>query len=350
MARRKNQPVVPEDVEVVPENGSADNKERRLVLARSVYPQQLPIIPIPNRPLFPGMTAPILIDNASLANMITGLAENQSRYVGLVLKKQTDQHMDQEDEETSPENLHDVGVIAEIAQMAKIESGNILHVILSALDRMKITGIVQDKPHIVAKVQYILSTEMTNNNELKAYSLSVIKSVKELVQLNPLYKEELSLLMANTNLSNPERLADFAAALTTSSGAELQDVLATASIRARLEKVLVLLKKEIDVSKIQAKISKEAMEASRPTITIFLLFKPSRTMPPANRPRKDPLAPLRAMPPTMSKAAAAIASRIFDAGRAQSRMPPHRHAVITRYSPKVRCRLKKPLIRFSPGR
>jgi ATP-dependent Lon protease len=98
---------------------------------------------------------------------------------------------------------------------------------------------------------------MTDNEELKAYSVSVIKCIKELVKLNPLFKEELSIFMSHSNLQDPGRLADFAAALTTSSGIELQDVLKTINIRERLIKVLVLLKREIEISAIQVKIDKD---------------------------------------------------------------------------------------------
>jgi ATP-dependent Lon protease len=63
--------------------------------------------------------------------------------------------------------------------------------------------------------------------------------------------------MSLSSLSEPGRLADFAAALTGAGGGELQEVLETVSIRARLRKVLMLLRKEIDVSKVQARISKQ---------------------------------------------------------------------------------------------
>jgi ATP-dependent Lon protease len=109
-------------------------------------------------------------------------------------------------------------------------------------------------------VEYILETEMASNLELKAYSLSVIKSLKELIQLNPLHKEELALIVSQSDLTDPGRLADFAAALTTSSGEELQEILATVSVRERLDKVLVLLNREINISRLQTQIHKQIEE------------------------------------------------------------------------------------------
>ncbi|MBT3292226.1 MAG: endopeptidase La, partial [Victivallales bacterium] len=112
---------------------------------------------------------------------------------------------------------------------------------------------------------------MTDNQELKAYSVSVIKSIKALVKLNPLYKEELSIFMSHSNLQDPGRLADFAAALTTSSGEELQDVLKTVRIRERLRKVLVLLKREIEISELQVKISNDIEQKMSSTQREFFL-------------------------------------------------------------------------------
>jgi len=65
-----------------------------------------------------------------------------------------------------------------------------------------------------------------------------------LATLTPLFREGLSVLIERINVSDPGSLADFAASMTTSSGAELQQVLETADIRTRIEKVLVLLKKK----------------------------------------------------------------------------------------------------------
>jgi ATP-dependent Lon protease len=70
----------------------------------------------------------------------------------------------------------------------------------------------------------------------------------------------LSLLIERINLSDPGSLADFAASMTTSSGAEIQKILETQEVRKRLERVLILLKNEVEISKLKAKISKRIEE------------------------------------------------------------------------------------------
>jgi ATP-dependent Lon protease len=157
-------------------------------------------------------------------------------------------------------DLHEVGVIAEILQASQSSSEGPIQIMVGVLERFRIADVVSETPTISARVNYVIETEMADNDELKAYSLSIITSIKDLLLLNPLFKEELNLFLSRSNIKEPGRLADFAAAMTTATGKDLQDVLESFSIRARIEKVLLLLKKEVDISRLQAKISKQIEE------------------------------------------------------------------------------------------
>jgi len=258
--KRKSDKDTIEEVEVISPAPAEDEEkpsaaEEKMVLARDLFPPTLPIIPIRSRPLFPKMTVPMIIDSPEMIQMLTDTAESDAKYVGLVLRKDVPEGT--ADAPPNASDLHSVGVVAEILQTASVESENLLHVMIGVMERFRISSFVQETPHIVARVEYMIETEMTDNQELKAYSVTVIKSIKKLVQLNPLHKEELSLFMSHSNLHDPGRLADIAAALTTASASELQEILETLSIRARLKKVLVLLEKEIDISELQARITKD---------------------------------------------------------------------------------------------
>jgi ATP-dependent Lon protease len=93
------------------------------------------------------------------------------------------------------------------------------------------------------------------SKELKAYSISIITTIKELLKLNPLFKEELQIFLGHSDFTEPGRLADFAVALTTASREELQQVLETFDVQDRIDKALMLLKKELDISKLQSTIN-----------------------------------------------------------------------------------------------
>jgi ATP-dependent Lon protease len=244
----------------IDENTAVDGKSptdaQPVVLARDLLPPTLPIIPLMERPVFPKMTIPMLVDTQPIAGMLIDRVQSGNRYVGLVLQHKDSDELKTDSLSPAP-RLYDVGVVAEVVRMAKSDSGTEVQVILTALQRFRISEIIQTEPFVVAKIDYLSETEMTDNQDMKAYSLSVVRSIKELIQLNPLYKEELSIFMAHSNIQDPGRLGDFAAALTTSTPEQLQDILETVRIRERLQKVLVLLKHELDITQLQARISSD---------------------------------------------------------------------------------------------
>jgi len=260
MARKKDEELddASIDAELVPDEDEVASGETDLVLAREIFPGQLPIVPLNHRPLFPKMQVPMIVDNDPLKDMLIETSKANNKFVGLVLRKPTANEED--DRPARGSDLYNVGVIAEIFDLQQPHPKGPIQVLLGALERFRITDIVQNTPHIVASVDYLFETEMARNDELKAYSLAVVKSLKELIQLNPLHREEMALLMAQSPVNEPGRLADFAAAMTSSEPRELQEVLAATRIRTRLGKVLLLLTKEIDISKLQVKISKQIEE------------------------------------------------------------------------------------------
>lgn len=232
-------------------------EEKSLILADELFPERLILVPLYDRPLFPKMMLPVVISNEQLEKLLLEELKQELKFIGLVYTRR--------DEEATPEGdpgePASVGVIARIVQATKPQPNIPLHIVVQVQDRFDLKRVLSKKPLLRAKVSYwydIANNE--NGEELKAYSLSVINIIKELVQLNPLFKEELGLLMGRFNLKEPGTLADFAASMTTSNGEELQKVLETRPIKKRIEQVLWLLRKELEVAQMQNRISKRIEE------------------------------------------------------------------------------------------
>ncbi|MEI7881339.1 MAG: endopeptidase La [bacterium] len=245
------------DPEVEVMGQKSDNKT--IMPTRFVFPAALPILPLLNRPLFPKMMVPLSVDDAALKEMLAKTAESSSKFIGLVLAKDAEEV----EERRIPRHaaaLYEVGVIAEILQTNQSSSDGPLQLMVGVLDRFRIKDVISEDPCIVVRPDYVIETEMADNDELRVYSLSIITAIKELLQLNPLFKEELNLFLNRSNIKEPGRLADFSAAMTTANGKDLQEVLEAFGIRARIEKSLLLLKKEIDISRLQVKINKQIEE------------------------------------------------------------------------------------------
>lgn len=104
-----------------------------------------------------------------------------------------------------------------------------------------------------------MSTEQTSQREIKALTNEIIKTIRDIISLNPLYRESVSVLLQNGQrvVDNPVYLSDLGAALTNSEPAEQQEVLEELNIVARLKLSLNLLKKELEMSRLQQKIGRE---------------------------------------------------------------------------------------------
>lgn len=223
--------------------------EGGLVVAADVLPKYLPIIPLKMRPTFPGILIPLVVKGPEKVAAIKKVMEHGDRTIGLVLLKEMEG-------EESPENLHRVGVAAKILQIMHADEDS-AHLMLNNVERFIIDDITRANGGLVARVTYHYSAELSVNPELQAYSMAVISTLKELIQLNPLFSEETKLFLNRSSMDDPGRLADFAANLTSAEGQELQQVLETFDVRHRIDRVLVLLKKELEVYRLQSRITKQ---------------------------------------------------------------------------------------------
>lgn len=228
-----------------------------LLLASDVLPEHIPIIPLRPRPAFPNILIPMSISGKEKVEIIKKAAESQSHTIGMVLVR----NIDGKDE---PDNLHRIGVVGKIVKILKNEEENI-QVLVNCLERFTIKHLHETDDGLVGSVEYLKSPEDAQREELKAYSMAIITTLKELVQINPLYSEEIKMFLGRSSMDDPGKLADFAANLTSADGQELQKVLETFDVHERIDQVLILLKKELEVSRLQSKISKQIEKKCHPS-------------------------------------------------------------------------------------
>ncbi len=224
-------------------------RQDALILASDVLPATLPIILLRPRPAFPGTLVPMVLSGKPQLAMAQRASESPSKTIGFVLAKDPD-------EPDSAENMYQIGVVGKIMKVLHTDE-NSIHLLMNCLERFSVDELVPSKQGLFAHVSYHLATVMSVNAELQAYSMAIISALKELVQINPLYSEEIKLFLNRQSMDDPGRLSDFAANLTSSDGPELQQILETFDVRKRIDKVLILLKKELEVSRLQTKISKQ---------------------------------------------------------------------------------------------
>ena len=215
------------------------------------YPSELDIFPISRRPFFPGMAAPIVIEPGPFYEVLKQVAKTEHKSIGLLLTKSETADPNKLDFE----DFYEVGVLARILRIIPTEQGG-AQVILNMEKRLRISQPLPKSKCLRAQVIYYEDNPVLTD-ELKAYSISIISTIKELLKLNPLFKEELQIFLGHSDFTEPGKLADFAVALTTASREELQGVLETFDIQGRIDKALILLKKELDLSVLQNSINKK---------------------------------------------------------------------------------------------
>ncbi|WP_068466855.1 endopeptidase La [Candidatus Protochlamydia phocaeensis] len=214
-------------------------------------PEQIHIFPLIRRPFFPGMAAPLLIEPGPFYEVLKVVAKSEAKCVGLLLTRSENMDI----YKVGFSDLYEVGVLARVLRIIPMEQGG-AQVILNMERRLKVIEPVADSKTLKAKVAYY-EDDPSLTTELKAYAISIISTIKELLKLNPLFKEELQIFLGHSDFTEPGKLADFAVALTTASREELQDVLETFDIQRRIDKALILLKKELDISILQNNINQK---------------------------------------------------------------------------------------------
>jgi len=239
---------VPDDItdETTDETLMGHAQHEGLVVARELLPPLLSILPLSNRPLFPGLIVPLVYEGEEMITVFRAITSAKEDFVGLIL-------VHDEDAPFTTENLYEVGVAAKVVKAVELP-GHGLHIVVECIERFRVREFTTSPPHIRARVQYHAETSYTDNVELKAYTVAIINTIKEMLKHNPLHEEELRLFLSRFGLDEPNHLADFAASMTTAGRAELQDVLETYPIFDRMKKVMSLLNRELNVSKLQNRI------------------------------------------------------------------------------------------------
>jgi ATP-dependent Lon protease len=226
--------------------GKDQSGTQELVRSSDVLPGVIPILPIANRPFFPGQAMPLLIDAEPWSQTIKIVGDSQHKVVGLVLVKTAMV------ENAQTKDFYHMGTACRVHQASRHEGK--LQVMLAGLQRFRIEDWVSHEQPFSARVHYYPETRYKDVPEIKAYAVALINTIKELLPLNPLYGEELKVFLDHFGPDEPSHLADFAASLTTSGKEELQEVLEATHILKRLEKSLILLNKELEVAKAQSEI------------------------------------------------------------------------------------------------
>jgi len=222
--------------------------DQSIIPIDQILPNKLYLVALMGRPIFPGIFTPIMIGNPADVKVIED-ANAGDALIGLVLL--------QNDTDTpSITDLYTVGTAAKIVKKINLPDGGV-NIFISTLKRFKIKKTLNASNPIVAAVEY-LEEEEDNTSEVKALTRALISEMKQISENNPLFSEEMRLNMIN--IDHPGKIADFIASILNIDKTEQQNVLEILNVRKRMEQVLVFIKKEQELLRIQKKIQREINE------------------------------------------------------------------------------------------
>ncbi|MCL2067105.1 MAG: endopeptidase La [Treponema sp.] len=213
-----------------------------------ILPNKLPLVALMGRPIFPGIFTPIMIGNPTDVKVVEDAVAGDA-LVGLVM-------LHVETETPSIDDLYKVGTVAKIVKKINLPDGGV-NIFISTLKRFKVKKTLHPSNPIVAAVEY-LEDEEDSTSEVKALTRALISEMKQISENNPLFSEEMRLNMIN--IDHPGKIADFIASILNIDKAEQQKILEVLNVRKRMEQVLVFIKKEQELLRIQKKIQREINE------------------------------------------------------------------------------------------
>lgn len=240
---------LPEQLAETERQDSQETESGQLLLAADApLPERIYLLPVHNRPFFPAQVQPLVIPRAPWEATLERVSDTPHQVTGLIFVDE--QPTDQLEIDQWPS----IGTAVKVHRASSEEQR--IQFIAQGLRRFKIERWLSRKPPYLVEVSYPKAPE-DSSDEAKAYAFSLINGIKELLPLNPLYGEELKHYLHRFNPNDPGPLADFAAAITSAKGRELQKVLETLPLLQRMQKVLPLLLKEVEVARLQGEISEE---------------------------------------------------------------------------------------------
>ncbi|MFK8060877.1 MAG: endopeptidase La, partial [Polaribacter sp.] len=241
------QSMLNEDSELIPLMTPEDEE----IINKESVPEILPILPLRNTVLFPGVVIPITAGRDASIQLIKD-ANKGDKVIGVVAQK------NEEEEEPTLKDIHTTGVVAQILRVLKMPDGNTT-VIIQGKKRFEIDTIIQDKPYLKATVkEAIEDREVDNEKEFDAIIDSIKEQALEVIKENPMLPSEAS--FAIKNIKSNSFLVNFISSNMDLSVSQKQVILEKDNLKERALLALKNLNKELQKLKLRNDIQSKTRE------------------------------------------------------------------------------------------
>ncbi|MGK7395892.1 MAG: endopeptidase La [Candidatus Cyclobacteriaceae bacterium M3_2C_046] len=230
-----------------------DQPANDLVVLSDNLPDHLIILPIEDRPIFPGIPVPLTFYGKKSLEAIKLAQKRNPPVIGVSMIRQKNKKNILESE------FYKVGTAMRIFKVLPI-SEDAVQVIAQGVKRFRYIRLASNGSILRWEVKYHYEPNEKPDDELKAYAMAIISTVKDLLKLNPLFQEQLKMLISQVNLERPGMLMDLITSMLSADADKLQQVLETFDLYQRGKLVMSLLKEEKELLEIQQKIKSQVDE------------------------------------------------------------------------------------------
>jgi ATP-dependent Lon protease len=200
--------------------------------------------------LFPKMVLPLMIWENSWVRLVDESLV-RDHLIGLAMVKGS-----AKEQGLSAEDLYTVGTVGSILKMAKVPEGGV-RIMLQGLTRFRIIEFTATEPYFKAKIE-VIKDEVELDKETTALMNNARGLFSKVLELSPYLPSELSLLAQS--VEDPGPLGDMITSTLNIPKESKQDILETLAVKDRLQKVTVVLTKELEVLELGKKIQSEVKE------------------------------------------------------------------------------------------
>ncbi|MBS4064312.1 MAG: endopeptidase La, partial [Chitinophagaceae bacterium] len=208
-------------------------------------PNELPILPLRNTVLFPGVVLPITVGRDKSIKAVSDVYKSD-KLIGVIA--QTDVNI----EEPEPKDLCKIGTVAKIVKLIKMPDGGTT-IIIQGKKRFEWLEMISDDPYFKASIRLFSEDEAPATDDFKAYVSTIKDLAAQIIQLSPNLPTEASIILKN--IENPAFLINFVSNNLNSDLHEKQSLLEINDITERAVKLVQILQRELQFAELKDKVT-----------------------------------------------------------------------------------------------
>ncbi|MEO6613204.1 MAG: endopeptidase La [Chitinophagaceae bacterium] len=208
-------------------------------------PAEIPLLPLRNTVLFPGVVLPITVGRDKSIKAVND-AYRGDKLIGVIAQK------DSNIEDPSIKDLEKIGTVAKIVKLIKMPDGGTT-IIIQGKSRFLVESVFSDDPYFKAKIKKLEEEESPKDEDFNAYVANIKDLAADIVQLSPNIPTEASIILRN--IESPAFLIHFVSSNLNTDIKDKQRLLELNQIRQRADLLMQLLQKELQFAELKNKVT-----------------------------------------------------------------------------------------------